>query len=135
MLFVAAVGIFCAYHVNWIRQRHEFLARNAAKNKPYDFFGHPIPRYFSTDRIDSVAGTYHRKTEKSFFNFLCLFDELPRSSVMLTFDIDQEPRFMEKEELVTRHEGDFQTAERLFPEAEIQFRIIVHYNIPVDVQR
>jgi len=39
MLFVAAVAIFCAYHVNWIRQRHDFLAEKVSIH----FAGAAIP--------------------------------------------------------------------------------------------
>jgi hypothetical protein len=31
MLFVAAIAAFCAYHVNWIRQRHAFLEKYASE--------------------------------------------------------------------------------------------------------
>src|SRR5262245_16456197 len=36
MLFVAAIGIFCAYQVNWIRQRHEALEELNRANVVFD---------------------------------------------------------------------------------------------------
>ena len=127
MLSVAAVGIFCAYHVNWIRQRHEFLERHAAVNAPHD-----LRLISSTNRIRYAIGTYNRMSEKSQFNFLWLFGEPRRNVITLAHKVDEEPTgFLGNAQLVEmlpKEEREF--AERLFPEADFQIRILWDYEIP-----
>jgi hypothetical protein len=35
-VLLTAIGVVCAYHANWIRQRHEFLAMNKARQAEHD---------------------------------------------------------------------------------------------------
>ena len=113
MLFVAAVGIFCAYHVNWIRQRHDFLARNAPPTLQNNGFGY-----------GTVEQTYSRKTQKSSFNFLWLFGEPRKYFVLIAHRVDQKPQTFQTYDLLRMLPKEkCELAERLFPEADFEFQI------------
>ena len=108
MLFVAAIGIFCAYHVNWIRQRHQYWGQHS------DFL--------VLDLIDEDYQTFVRaqqairfskpytvfKGAKSSFNCLWLFGEQHATSLVLIFQISEE-----------RSSDEIRHAQDLFPEADI----------------
>jgi len=132
MLFVAAAGIFCAYHVHWIRQRHEFLARNA-RNAPYD----GLLLTPSTRLIQHVDGTYNRKTPKHSFNFLWLFWEPPQDVVRLDYMVDEAPLgFLGNKqvlEMVPNAQEECELGERLFPESDFRVRIMWDYHGPLNV--
>src|SRR5262249_23461026 len=96
MLFVAAIAIFCAYHVNWIRQRHEFLARNAARTAEHD----ELRENPYSPKLQKIAGSrehvgpLHRKTPRRAFSFLWLFGEPRHDTITLTYQVDRVPRYL-----------------------------------------
>ena len=111
MLFMAAIGIFCAYHVSWIRQRHGLLAEISAQMKRVESLPEHV-RFF-----------FHRKT--SAINFLWLFGESMHDSVVLVFEkapTDEMP-LMQNQRIITLHRQELEHAATLFPEADISFDI------------
>jgi hypothetical protein len=144
LILVAAVGIFCAYQVNWIRQRHAFLAKHVADARQFDAItGHPAsdashvaivdphselesghPR--ELDKLDGLHyGKFPRKTSKSTFNLLWLFGEPRHEQVQLVYQVDPlmpgifSPSEAWAHTAIPRTEIDL--AERLFPEADIGY--------------
>ena len=126
MLFVAVVGIFCAYHVNWIRQRHEFLKKNHNLNchfvrwngKDYGLYEGALPG------ISPVyEGTISRRTPKLAFNLLWMFGEARYEQVGLLYYCDHEDRLVfgtgNGENRIPR--DLFDDAEKLFPEANVGY--------------
>ena len=111
-----------AYQLNWIRQRHEFLARNTARNALVP----ASPKLFSTYQIHHVNGIYSRKTAKSLSNFLWLFSEPHHDSIVLAVQIDEQPRgFLGNKQLQAMlPKEECELAERLFPEADFYIRLI-----------
>src|SRR5262249_39971634 len=130
MLLVAAIGIFCAYHVNWIRQRHAFLEKYAANARENDLLADKT----QSGRNDvamfiSGAGIIVRKTPKRTFNLLWLFGEPRCQQVRLVYrlDLSNPTNFPASDDFnwalkhVPPDESDL--AERLFPEADIAYVI------------
>jgi len=116
---------WAGYQLNWIRQRHEFLARHAALSEEYDVRP-PVPKVPSSHPFHSVFGTYNRKAKKSRSNFLWLFGEPRQDSMTLVVEVDQEPPGFLSNETLQRMlpEEEFELAERLFPEADLRFQIV-----------
>jgi hypothetical protein len=103
MLFVAAAGVFCGYHVNWIRQRHEFLTRNDARKIEYERLKRAV--VFHLEKLYNP-----RSTPKHSFNFLWLFGEPPEKTITLIYPGD-----------FPREEAEL--GERVFPEADFYLEI------------
>jgi hypothetical protein len=100
MLFVAAVGIFCAYHVNWIHQRHEFVKEVS-------------DRYDQAVRKHQARGGGSLLSHRtSSFNLVWLFGETMQKSV----------------ELVKPNQKELERAIALFPEADIYYDIFFDTN-------
>jgi hypothetical protein len=149
LLLVAAIAAFCAYQVNWIQQRHVFLAQHALDAQHFDeaysqYVPDPTkPRVRPQDRKSwheepwagikhgeyfSYIGTFPRKTPKRTFNFLWLFGEQRCDQVKLMYRSDSMPtKFLgmrwggESWALKSIPPQETDMAERLFPEADIRY--------------
>jgi len=119
LLLVAVIGLFCAYHANWICQRHAFLAEHAVEGQQF---------YALRDRSDEFGilfldiGAINRT--KHTFNLLWLFREPSCQIITLVLKTDSEPPIISGDDNWTwARQNDSTTkvdlAERLFPEAEI----------------
>jgi len=103
-LLVAVVGVVCAYHVNWIRQRHTLLAESS---KPRD--GSEDKRY-----------VYHHDTSST--NLLWLFGERGHAAVTLVFDRRRDGMIHARSaRFLSLHKQELERAKDLFPEAYICF--------------
>ena len=116
MLFVAAMAIFCAYHVNWIRQRHEVFAeisaqRIAIENRHGPHEGGPV--------------CFDRRT--SSFNLLWLFGE--QRHERLTLALEEPLSVFNRsgqnivQAIINLHKQELERAKNLFPEAGIFFEV------------
>ena len=138
MLLVAAIAIVCAYHVNWIHQRHAFLAHNSlvtSQFPPTHAMGNNWPSDFragwTIDQPDQLAASriIPRKTSKHTFNFLWLFGERRREQVSVVYRSASMPEraslgapsFGEDWALQNIPAEEIDAAERLFPEADIRY--------------
>jgi hypothetical protein len=117
-VIIALVAIFCGYQMNWIRQRHQFLALHNI-NPP--------------DR--TLSGTWYllRDETQPWFDFMYLFGERKQDYVELVFDkgfVEGEPSLTEwKKQLIRGHfindlfqkwyDDEVAVARNLFPEATI----------------
>ena len=114
MLFVAAIGIFCGYHVNWIRQRHALLAesneqQNEMKSRHGQVqWGHGSPAHSS-------------------FSFLWLFGERQQRLIRVFAVIpnDDKPPFGGAfiRDFNDHHTPEMERAASLFPEADIELLV------------
>ncbi len=114
MLFVAAIGIFCAYHVHWIRQRHELLS---------EIFAERIGIENRRPDAAGIAGFDHRTSS---FNLLWLFGEQGHERLTLAFeepltDGRTTPNIVQA--IIDLHREELERAKSLFPEADILFDI------------
>ena len=125
MLFVAAVGIFCAYHVNWIRQRHELLKELLLKREAvlkHDY--------------GNVSAIFCGRT--SSLNCLWLFGESSQDSVEIVFTrtvtdkIDRNAAINLHSAVINLHKEELERAKTLFPEADIFSAL---YLVDNDVRR
>jgi hypothetical protein len=108
MLFVAAAGIFCAYHVNWIRQRHQYWEQHSSF-VVLDLIEEDYQTFVGAKQAMGFSKSYTVfKRAKRSFNFLWLFGEQRHDSLVLIFQISEE-----------RSSDDIHHAQDLFPEADI----------------
>jgi len=121
-LIVGLVGVFCAYHVNWINKRHALLAKYATLKSAYNTHD---GRFFSmTSALDS--GT-ERTTPKHSFGLLRLFGESPQENVEVVIHADRVPNTGERWERCIHEDRD--VAERYFPESNIDYCVYVNAEV------
>jgi hypothetical protein len=111
MLFVAAVGIFCAYHANWIKQRHELLAEISAQKDE-----------LWKGRVD-LTGHVFFDGKLSSFNLLWLFGEPRYDWIELNMFQKQPDEVDDDDNLLILYKQELERAKRLFPEARISLTV------------
>jgi len=129
MLFVAAVGIFCAYPVHWIHQRHEFVKKHAEDALHFDimtkvgrtspWMNEPWVGGEHNTHSSTHSGFVRRKTPKHTSTLLWLFGEQERREVKLVFRSDSLPNAGRALRSIPPEKTDL--AESLFPEADIRY--------------
>lgn len=115
LLLVAVVGAICAYHVNWIRQRHALLAKYAALKSFCEDATWRFARP-ATQRSSFLA--VGRQTPKGSAGGLWLFGEPTHGTVMVVIHTDRLPS--SSSEMEQCSSDDRALAEELFPEAQIE---------------
>jgi hypothetical protein len=134
MLFVAAIAILCAYHVNWIHQRHAFLADHAVDALHFDMFTDMNAHWLSQPWVsekppgEGYSWTGTLRKPKHTFNLLWLFGEQSHDYVKLVYRSNSMPtKFLgmrwggEGWALQSIPVAEADLAKRLFPEAYIRY--------------
>jgi hypothetical protein len=92
-VFIALVALFCGYHMNWIRQRHRFLAENDANLSSHakDIMDLQVRSSVSSHGHSGppsrIPINRNRGVPKSNLNLLWLFGEKPVPRITLYFQV------------------------------------------------
>jgi hypothetical protein len=122
-ILIAIVGAFCAYHVSWIKKRHELLAEYSALGDDSSIY---------VRGTIAAAQVLPRQTLVSKRNLLWLFGEqyyhivkIIRECKSVSPDID---RYSEQEKQLNDYlqriaDQEIATAEKYFPESQIVLEV------------